>query len=142
MRITVNPVRRIEAGLYNRGFTDPVLRAVMLAQVLLVGTAALCGLALVWLSSWPLMFALGAAGMAFNFWFLCRLVFKHFGGVFSRELLVRHLFGFFGRLVLTGLAFGIALVLGGSPVALSAGVLISIGLCALVALLRLRAGRA
>lgn len=139
--MTASPVRKIEIYLYGKGFSDPVLRSAMLVQILLAVAAFVCGLALVWLSYWPLMFALGVACIVFNFWFLCRFVFKYFSGVFSRELLVGHLFGFFVRLLLTGLVLGAAFILGGSPVAASAGIFTSVGLCAAVALLRSRANK-
>ncbi|MDR2893631.1 MAG: ATP synthase subunit I [Deltaproteobacteria bacterium] len=135
-----SPKRRVEAWLYGKGFNEPVLRGMMLTQLLLFAVSAVFAVATVWLNGWMLMFALGAGVVLFNFWFMCRFFFRYFDGTYSRQLLTGHLLGFFGRLLVSGVVLGVAFALGGSPAALSVGVFSCVGLGTVVALLRLRAG--
>ncbi|MDR2825296.1 MAG: hypothetical protein LBV76_00700 [Deltaproteobacteria bacterium] len=124
--------QKVEGYLYRRGFTEPILREVMLAQLAVTAVAAVLTIVFIWLTSWFLLFFVGAALVTCNFWFLCQFIFKRFSEGYSKNFVLGQVLLFSGRFVLTGLILAAALLFGGSPSAILAG----LGTCVTVIIVR------
>jgi hypothetical protein len=130
--------QRIEGFLYRKGFTEPVLREVMLVQFAVASVLLILALAFIWLTDWFVFFFAGSLLVTCNFWFLCRFIFSRFSGVYSKSLALRQILLFGGRFVLTALILAWILFSGGSPSALLAGLGTCVAVIIAVALLRFR----
>jgi small-conductance mechanosensitive channel len=131
--------QRIEGYLYRRGFTEPVLREVMLVQLAVAAALLLLALAFIWLTDWFLFCFAGSLLVTCNFWFLCRFIFRHFSGGYSGSFALRQILLFGGRFILTALLLAWILLSGGSPSALLAGLGTCVAVIIATALLRFRA---
>ncbi|MDL2306762.1 hypothetical protein LJC48_01850 [Desulfovibrio sp. OttesenSCG-928-C06] len=134
--------KRIETYLYHKGFTDPVLRGVMLVQLVICAFLLVAGAVAFWFTGFVLQAFIGAALMTFNFWFLSLFIFRHFYGGYSRDFLAGQLLRFIGRFALTGAVLVAVAILGGSPVAVCAGIVCCVAASGAVALLGMRNSRA
>ncbi len=113
---------RIEKHLYAKGFRLPEIRAILKAQLLLCGTSALVGVSTVWLTLWPLSFAVGVILATFSFYSLARFIQQVILRTYTRQMLLGLLFRFYARLMLTGLIlFGLIIKLRVPSSALVAG---------------------
>ncbi|NJB68154.1 small-conductance mechanosensitive channel [Desulfobaculum xiamenense] len=103
----------VEARLYRMGYTLRDVRILVRNQLYLAAASCIAAAGLGWMMPWLFDFAAGALLITFNFSSLARfaqhLVHKREGAI-SRLLL-----GFYGRLLLTGLAL-LALIAWGNAV--------------------------
>ena len=113
-------LRKIEAGLYRRGFEHEDTRQVVRTQVLLTLAACLAAVATGWF--WQAMFDFAAGTMlaTWNFYSLALFVQRTLAR--NQGTVTGMLFRFYGRLIVTGLVLYALLVwAGSSAVALVAG---------------------
>lgn len=127
---------KIERFLYKKGFTEAPLRAIILAQLALLGVLLVLGLAALYFSAWPICVFLGAALISFNFWTMSRFLLEHLPGGYSRTFLRGQLLRFFGRLLVTGAALGVAIYYGASPAAIGLGMFLCLAVTAIVGVAR------
>jgi hypothetical protein len=128
---------KIERFLYKKGFTDAPLRDILLAQVVLLAVTLLLGLIMLLATSWFIYFFIGAALLSFNFWNMSLHVLKLQKG-YSKTLVRDQLLRFAGRILLTGFVLAVAMLMGGSPVALGLGLLSCLVVISIVASVRFR----
>jgi hypothetical protein len=93
----------------------------MLMQLAVVSASLALALGFIGLTSWFLMFFVGSALVTCNFWFLCQFIFKHFSRGYSKKIVFGQILRFGGRFVLTSVILAAALISGGSPSAILAG---------------------
>ncbi len=127
---------KIERYLYKKGFTEEPLRAVIMALLVLLAVSLLLGLGLLPVTRWMLVFFAGVAIFCFNFWFMSLYLLARLSGANAGVLLKGQLARFFGRMLFTGLALALVLILGGSPLALGLGFTSGLVLTSIVALAR------
>ncbi len=109
--------QKIEHSLYARGFSAPVVRHLLCTQLLLAAFGLGFGAVTFWLTLWPLMFGIGAAIAAYNFWHIARFGQAHIASEFSLGLGLKLFTGFTIRLVLTGVVLFMLIVWLRAPVA-------------------------
>ncbi|THB71999.1 MAG: ATP synthase subunit I [Desulfovibrio sp.] len=98
-----NLLFNLDKVLYNDGFTQPQLRVLLRAQVVTMIGAGVLALALCWLSTWPLIFAVGAAMAVLNFYWMAKYAKQVAGLTFHKGLIVSLVFRFYARLAFTGI---------------------------------------
>lgn len=130
--------QKIERFLYKKGFTEAPLRSIILAQLALVFASLLLGLILLYFSTWPFCFFVGAALISFNFWGISRFVIENLPGGYSRAFLRGQIFRFFGRIIVTGLVLGLALYWGASPWPISLGIIACLAVTGIAGIARLK----
>jgi hypothetical protein len=128
--------QRVEGYLYRKGFAEPLLREIMLAQLAVDAALLALALALVWVTNWFLLFFAGSALVTCNFWFLCRFVFGRFYKGYSSNFAWGQALLFAGRFAFTGMVLAGLLLFGGSPTALLAGSGTCAGVIIVMAVLR------
>ena len=107
----IRPTRHgIEKYLRSRGFTSPESRRIIADQVVLAIASLFLGLVLLWYSTWPLAFGLGAAIAAMNLWLVGRSAHWSIVQNFSAKLAWRYFGVFMLRFAGTG-AFILVLLL-------------------------------
>lgn len=106
----------VETWLWRQGFHHPHIRAIAQAEILLSVVALLAGLAAVFVSIWPLTFALGLLVFTWNFYGLARFILRQTLTAYSSALLVVLLMRFSGRLLLTAVVLYVALIVYNAPV--------------------------
>lgn len=127
---------KTERFLYKKGFTDAPLRDIIFSQLVLLVVSLFAGLLLLPVTSWLIVFFVGAALLSFNFWSISRFVLARFPVGYSKSLVKSQLLRFFGRTLLTGLILMAVILAGGSVLALSLGLLSCLIVISVVALVR------
>ena len=119
----INNLRdRTETYLYKQGITSAAIREILRNQVFLTVGGMVAGTLLFWISSWPVLFAAGAALVTYNFYCLAKVAHQIVSQKYSKTLLFSLLFRFYGRLLLTGFVlFGLIVWLKVSIAPLAAG---------------------
>lgn len=113
---------KIEKRLYAKGFRLPEIRSILAVQILLSMASALVGVLTVWVTLWPISFAVGVMLATYSFFSLARFIQQVILRTYSRSVLWGLLFRFYGRLALTGLIlFGLIIELRVPSSALVAG---------------------
>lgn len=130
-------IHKLETYLYHKGFSDAALRRIMLNVLLFAGAALLLGLITLPVSGLGLVFFSGAALFVFNFWFLTLFILSFVPAGYSKQLLFKQLFSFFGRMLITGIIIALLFIHGASAAALVAGFTVCIGIIILTALVKL-----
>lgn len=110
-------LRGIESRLFARGFTAPLIRRLLAAQILCTGALLAAGLALAPVNMWPLGLAVGSGLATCSLWQIARFVQGGMYQEFSAALGIRLFLGFTARLVLSGCIVAILIVRFGVPVA-------------------------
>ncbi|MDR1242795.1 MAG: hypothetical protein LBM00_08450 [Deltaproteobacteria bacterium] len=131
--------QKVEGYLYRKGFVEPLLREIMLAQLVVDAALLVPALVFIWMTDWFLLFFAGSALATCNFWFLCRFVFGRFYKGYSSSFAWGQTLLFAGRFVFTGAILAGILLFGSSPTALLAGLGTCAGVIIATALLRFRA---
>ena len=106
----------VEKRLFARGFRTAGVRRILAGQLLLAAVFLGAGLSLLWLSAWPMAFALGALLAAQNLWWLARSTQWCLGRAFTPGLALVHYLLFLGRFALTGVALYVLLIWLRTPV--------------------------
>lgn len=113
---------KVEARLYQQGFTQPAVRRLIAWQILLTMAVLPAGALFFWIGLWPLAFVAGSVLATFNFYFLAKSIQQIVYVQYDRQLLVSMLFRFYGRLGITAVALFLLIVWCRVPVvALVAG---------------------
>lgn len=112
----IAPRQRIEKVLLVRGVVSPGARQLLCTQLLLTDISLALGVACAWFTLWPLAFGLGAAIALHNFWHLVRFAQAHILREFGVKAGARLIFGSNFRLVLTGIALYLLIVVCRVPV--------------------------
>lgn len=127
---------KTERFLYKKGFTDAPLRDIILSQLVLLVVSFALGLLALPLTSWMMVFFVGAALLSFNFWNISRFVLARIPAGYSAGLAGSQLVRFLGRIFITGLILTAVIIAGGSILALSLGLLSCLIVISIVALVR------
>lgn len=132
-------MRGVDAWLWRSGMHNPMIRAMVRAQLLFAGAALLGGGAAVAFSPWPLWFAVGVAIFANVFWGLARHLSPVAFAAYSSGLLLGVLLRFGIRLACVAGVLYVALALCNASAAalvcgVTAGMAVALGTFALVAL--------
>ena len=125
---------KLERYLYAKGFTDALLRKVMLTQIGFSALALTFGIICLCFTRWFFFLFAGIGLVALNFWGLSLAVFKCFPAAYSRQFLFGHLCRFAGRMFFTGGVLLLCVWLGAPPAALGLGIASCLLVIALTAL--------
>ena len=123
----------IDLWLCARGFTAAAIRAVILAQIILLAASFPAGIFLLYWArtDWLLFFCAGAALFSLNFWLMSGSLLRFMSGVPDPARMRGQFLKFLGRIALLGLALAGALLAGARPTALLAGIFSALLLVAL-----------
>ncbi len=136
--MTASIRRKIERFLYGRGFSSPVVRGLLCAQICLTALTLCAGAALLPLTPWVLCFGAGAAVALYNFWHIARSAQANIVREFSMALGLKSFAGFFARLTLTAFVLFALIVWLRAPVApLVAGLTSTVAIIAVWGISRL-----
>lgn len=115
-------LHNLDAWLWRRGITHPVIRPVLRVQLLLVACALPLGGLLYIFSPWFVWFGVGLSVMALIFWSWARFFLRGSIGPFSTAFLGAVLFRWGGRmLVLAGALYVVLVICKAPPSALLSG---------------------
>ena len=108
--------QKIETRLYHLGFSSDVVRHLLCTQLLICGAGIGVGLALFWLTLWPLSFAAGAAIATFSLWHISRFAQTNIHYQYSPALGLKLFFGFTWRFLLIGVVLSLLIVWLRAPI--------------------------
>jgi hypothetical protein len=97
-------IHRVDKHLYDSGFSQPQVRALVRTQLLVTMCGALALILAPLLGMWVMHFTIATLLMTYNFYALAKFVHLIAYQRFSRFLLVSLLVRVYGRLIVTGLA--------------------------------------
>ena len=86
------------------------VRRVVRNQLYIACLAMLAGLGLAWLGNWAPAFALGTLLITWNFYFIAKFAQQAIFFRYSRKVLFKLLFSFYGRLIITGLVLAVLIL--------------------------------
>ena len=108
--------QHIESKLYRLGFLSDVVRHLLCTQVCICVAGTVVGLALFWLTLWPLFFAAGALVATYSLWHIARFAQAHIHQQYSTMLGLRLFLGFTGRFLAIGVVLSALIVWLRAPI--------------------------
>jgi len=101
---------KIEKRLYHIGFRLPDIRSILRIQIQLCGITIFAAILTIYLSMWPITFAIGAVIATYSFFSVAKFIQQVILREYDRSMLWGMLFRFYGRLLMVGVVVAALIV--------------------------------